>query len=520
MRCQFRAESGRPDLGHGRNAMNRPNLWWLPLLAATGIALAAPDASAQSLTNFNVAPRVTPMAPVTPISPRIQPRINYDKKFKLQGHNDGPSADAGNAPKSQRHTKKAAKGSSGPSNQSAQNSRAYVPPLSERRFRPNEVIIEVVGSPNAAFVDALANRHQLQRLESQYFETTGSTFYRWQVPPGRSVRSVLTALGNDSNITRVQPNIITTLQQQSELASLPRGAEVDPAQYAVRKLHLIQAHGLARGDNVLVAVIDSGVDVTHPELAGVIAATFDPLKSSEGPHAHGTAVAGLIAAHARLTGAAPRAQILAVRAFTVSGNSAESTTFAILKSLEWSVKRGARVINMSFAGPFDPAVGRALATAHKKGIVLVAAAGNAGPKSPPLFPAADPNVIAVTATDIDDRLFPASNRGRHIAVAAPGVDILAPAPDGRYQVSSGTSFAAPQVSGIAALLIGGRPDLTPDMVRHFLMASAKDLGPKGRDSQFGAGLADALTAIRAAQQGAINAAANVPLPPTPVRVRR
>jgi subtilisin family serine protease len=205
----------------------------------------------------------------------------------------------------------------------------------------------------------------------------------------------------------------------------------------------------------------------------------------------------------------------------VSGKSAESTTFAILKSLEWSVKRGARVINMSFAGPFDPAVGRALAAAHKKGIVLVAAAGNAGPKSPPLFPAADPNVIAVTATDIDDRLFPASNRGRHIAISAPGVDVLAPAPEGRYQVSSGTSFAAPQVSGIAALLIGRQPNLTPDAVREILMATARDLGPKGRDRLFGAGLADALGAIRAAEPRAINTATSVPLPtPQPVRVRR
>jgi subtilisin family serine protease len=150
---------------------------------------------------------------------------------------------------------------------------------------------------------------------------------------------------------------------------------------------------------------------------------------------------------------------------------------------------------MSFAGPHDPAIQRLLAAARAKGVVLIAAAGNAGPSSPPLFPAADPNVIAVTATDSEDRLFSASNRGRHIAIAAPGVDILVPAPGASYQIQSGTSFAAAHVSGVAALLLERRPDLTPDAVRKILISTARDLGPRGRDDQFGAGLADAFNAI-------------------------
>jgi subtilisin family serine protease len=85
--------------------------------------------------------------------------------------------------------------------------------------------------------------------------------------------------------------------------------------------------------------------------------------------------------------------------------------------------------------------------------VLIAAAGNAGTKSPPLYPGADPNVIAVTATDVDDKLFPGANRGRYIAVAAPGVDILVPAPDNSYQLTTGTSVASAEVSGVAALLL-------------------------------------------------------------------
>jgi len=152
---------------------------------------------------------------------------------------------------------------------------------------------------------------------------------------------------------------------------------------------------------------------------------------------------------------------------------------------------------MSFAGPPDPAIHRSLMAAHNKGIVLVAAAGNAGPKSPPLYPAADPNVIAVTATDADDKLFPPSNRGRYIALAAPGAQILVAIPDGGYEVSSGTSYSAAEISGIVALMLQRKSDLAPNKVRDILLATAKDLGPKGRDIMFGAGLADAYGALMA-----------------------
>src|SRR5262249_12651565 len=110
-----------------------------------------------------------------------------------------------------------------------------------------------------------------------------------------------------------------------------------------------------------------------------------------------------------------RARLLAVRAFG-TGPSEEATTFAILVGLDWAIEHGARIVNMSFAGPAAPALQEALAKARKKGVVLIAAAGNAGPKSPPLYPAADPNVIAVTATDADDRLFAQANRGSNVAL--------------------------------------------------------------------------------------------------------
>jgi subtilisin family serine protease len=314
---------------------------------------------------------------------------------------------------------------------------------------------------------------------------------------------VVRALEADRVVATAQPNYVFTLQadEAKNDSELP--------QYELAKLNLPQAHALAKGDGVLVAVIDSGIDAQHPDLAGSVAESFDALDTPMTPHAHGTGIAGLIAAHGKLKGAAPDARLLAVRAFDPAGKTAQGTTFSILKGLDWAAEHGARVINMSFAGPPDPGIGRSLAAASKKGIVLIAAAGNAGAKSPPLYPAADANVIAVTATDTDDRLFEASNRGKHIAIAAPGAQIMVAIPDGGYEISSGTSLSAAEVSGIAALLLQHKPDLTPAKLRTLLLTTAKDLGPKGRDAQFGAGLADAYGALTA---GETPLARTVPLP--------
>jgi subtilisin family serine protease len=384
-----------------------------------------------------------------------------------------------------------------------------VPPADEQRLVANEVVIEVDGRPTQREVDALAARHGLNRVESQRIELTGTTMFRWRIPAGRSVQDVVRALEADTAIRSAQPNYTYTLQQ-AEAVQRVAVERNETAQYAVGKLQLLKVHGVTRGKGVRVAIIDSGVDATHPELAGVIAATFDALESNEKAHPHGTAVAGLIAAHAKLTGVAPHARILAARAFGGDGDTARGTTFRILKSLDWAAEQDARVINLSFVGPSDPAVQRSLAAARKKGIVLVAAAGNAGPKSPPLFPASDPNVIAVTATDAGDKLFRSSNRGRHIAVAAPGVDLIVASPGGGYQVSSGTSFAAAHVSGIVALMIERKPGIDPVAVRNALIASAVDIGPKGRDDLFGAGLADALRAVMAVDRKALDRPAFVP----------
>jgi subtilisin family serine protease len=138
---------------------------------------------------------------------------------------------------------------------------------------------------------------------------------------------------------------------------------------------------------------------------------------------------------------------------------------------------------------------RVVQAAIKKGIVVIAAAGNAGPKSPPLFPGAEPGVIAVTSTNAEDGVTPFANRGTYLTVAAPGVDILLAAPKKAYAVSSGTSISAAYVSGMAALILSLHPEADPKEVTAVLMGTARDLGTKGRDKDFGAGLADPVAAL-------------------------
>ena len=357
----------------------------------------------------------------------------------------------------------------------------------------NEIVAEIDGALSTAEADELARRHGLERVASQSFPLLGGTIGLFRIVDRRPVDTVRREFAADGSVRSVQLNFRYFLQDQKKPA-----IEGDAAQYAVAQLRLPQAHALARGMNVTIAVIDSGIDIKHPELANSIADSFDALGSSEGPHVHGTGIAGAIVAHARLMGSAPEARLLAIRAFGAGSKGAESTSYVILKGLNYAAEHGAQIINMSFAGPKDPLIERGIAAMAGRGIVMVAASGNAGAKSPPLYPAANPNVIAVSGTDAQEKLFAASNRGSHIAISAPGADIFLPAPDEKYQITSGTSFSAAYVSGVAALILERNPALKPNDVRALLTKTARDLGAPGRDDQFGAGEADAFAAVTAA----------------------
>ncbi len=390
--------------------------------------------------------------------------------------------------------------------------RIDIPPASETRLLPDEVVLEFAAGETTQAVEALAARHSLEILESADFALTNTIMVRARIADGRPVRQALAQLASETSLRTAQPNYLYAFVQegagernanfQPPEPARPEATPVaaaagalplagDPTQYAWRTMRLPEAHRIARGENVLVAVIDSGVDVEHPDLRDGIAGSLDALKSPERAHSHGTAIAGAIVSRAQMTGVAPAARILAIRAFSTS----YGFTFAIIRGIEHAAAQNARIINMSFAGPADPATLRHLAAAHDRGLVLVAAAGNLGPKAPPQYPAAAPNVIAVSATDANDRLYTMANRGRYIALSAPGVNLRLPAPDGGYQTTSGTSFATAYVSGIAALILERRPSLAPDEVRAILLGSVKDLGPKGRDDLYGAGRVDAWRAV-------------------------
>lgn len=439
-------------------------------------------AQAQGYGNFSVRGPNLNVGPSISVNPNVRysPNLEYDgydgasPRPRASRNSNGPGQGKAAQPKQPSKTV-----ASGPSDHVAK-----------------EVLIEVDGTPSEVEVNGLARRHRLTRVQSQNFPLTNSTFFRWRIPDGRSVDAVVRELVASGDVKSAQRNNVFTLQQGT--ASSAPNANSDLTQYELAKMRLPQAHALSVGANVTVAVIDSGIDTAHPELSGVITNSFDALASKEGPHAHGTSIASAIAAHVKLKGAAPSSRLLAIRAFGAQKNGAEGTTFVILKSLDFAVANRAQIINMSFAGPPDVAMSRALTAATDKGVVLIAAAGNTGPKSKTLYPAADRNVIAVTATDSSDRLFTESNRGGFVALSAPGVDILSAAPEGKYQVSSGTSLSAAYVSGIAALMLARNPDLSPPDIRAALLATARDLGPSGRDDQFGAGQVDAMGAVLAA----------------------
>ena len=376
----------------------------------------------------------------------------------------------------------------GPS-QNGQRAGFNPPAPGETRFVPNEVLLNVAAGVTTPAFDAIARRNRLTRLELREFSMTGRRIARVRINDRRPVATVIRSLQAEASIAGAQPNYLFAFNQGA-------AAPTDPMQYAVTKLHLPEAHALAKGTSIRIAVVDSMIDATHPDLAGTIAASYDATGSAAKPHFHGTGVAGVIAAHGKLTGAAPSVQILAITAFNPTDSKARG--WDILKGLDWAGESKADIVNMSFAGPTDPEIHIHLAALREKGIVLVAAAGNDGPKARPAYPGSDPDVIAVTATDSDDNLYDHANQGSYIAVAAPGVQILVASPGGSYQMRTGTSFSAPLVSGVAALLLERNRKLDPAAIRAILTSTAQHLGAPGTSDQFGAGLVNAMSAIESA----------------------
>jgi hypothetical protein len=464
-----------PNINIGpRAAVINPNMG--PPVGALAVGRVAPDVRTPSLSARMA---VRPQYPYLRTTPNLYPSCGGPARDSNGECIDVLADSGGNGGTGKGKTK-------GGSRRNATQAGLLAPTI------PNEIVAEIDSALSDEQADALARRHGMRRIVSQNFPLIGATIGLFRISDGRSFETVRREFAADGSVRSAQPNFRFFLQQQKTTP-----AEGDQAQYALAKLRLPEAHKLAHGTGIRVAVIDSGIDTKHRELAGSIVDSFDALASSEGPHVHGTGIAGAIAAHARLMGSAPAAELVAIRAFSGTANGAQSNSWVILKALDYAARRNARIINMSFAGPKDPLVERGINAEAARGIVMVAAAGNAGAKSPPLYPAANPNVIAVSATDAQDHLFQASNRGGHIAVAAPGAEVFLPAPDEKYQMTSGTSFSAAYVSGVAALMLERNPALRPDELRAVIMKTARDLGSPGRDDLFGAGEVDAGAAVEA-----------------------
>jgi len=362
------------------------------------------------------------------------------------------------------------------------------------------VLVQLEADADSELAEEIALAHDLEIVERLPASVMPVQFIRYRLPAGQSVHEAVTALSFYPGVLAAQPNYYYGLTGTTSAISI---------QYAPKKIHVAEAHQIAKGRDVLVAVIDSGIDAEHPELKTSVAENFDAIDFDPADEKrHGTAMAAVIAANSQLLGIAPSVRLLSARAFGVpkGGSKAMATTFAILKSMQWSYERGARIFNLSFAGPPDPALMKGLDALAARDVVMVAAAGNAGPDTPPAYPGAHPGVIAVTATDKSDVLFAMANNGKYVALAAPGVDVMTATPSNRYELMSGTSVAAAHVTGVVALMLEKDPGLKPATIRQQLFDSAIDLGPEGPDSDYGAGLVNALGALQQTDRSRLVAA--------------
>ncbi|MBW6439373.1 S8 family peptidase [Actinoplanes hulinensis] len=287
---------------------------------------------------------------------------------------------------------------------------------------------------------------------------------------------------------------------------IPTGSDPYRAQqWDFTKIRTAEAWQRSTGSGATVAVIDSGVDAAHPDLAANVLPGYDAIANTAGTstdgNGHGTHVAGTIAAvtgnGVGVSGIAPDVRILPVKVLGANGSGNMSDT---AEGIVWAADNGAQVINMSLGSTTKvSAVSNAITYARNKGVTVIAAAGNSRQEGSPIsYPAADDGVVAVAATDSADKVASYSNAGSYVDVAAPGSGIMSTYPTAlgkQYTSMNGTSMAAPHVAAVAALLKGYQGSLTPDQIETALEKSAADLGPAGFDNDFGNGRIDAAAAL-------------------------
>ncbi len=344
-------------------------------------------------------------------------------------------------------------------------------------------------------VDAASVEHQGELVE----ESPGYRLRRLRVPRHRRA-ALMRRLARDPDVERVEPNQLVA----------PSFVPNDPEYEDQWHLPLMGAEAAwehSRGKGITIAILDSGVDVDHPDLVGRLKSGFNFWEmntDTDDVFGHGTAVAGAAAATANngshVAGVGNRSKILPVR---VTGTDGWASIYALGQGIAYAVDQGARVVNMSFQGLASfPTLEAAAAEAAEQGVVVIAAAGNCGCTE--TFGDA-PHLISVGATTRYDEIASFSSQGVFVDIAAPGKQIRTTTMGGGAKNKSGTSYAAPVAAGLAAMMLSANPSLEPEMVASILKATAVDLGEPGWDPAYGHGRINAEMAVAAAAVGSVPA---------------
>ncbi len=322
----------------------------------------------------------------------------------------------------------------------------------------------------------LAQKYSLRRVDEWPIRALGVHCVVFEIPGGASIEEILSKLAQDPRVESAQPmQIFEVLGERSY---------DDPylhLQYGIESMQIRQAHRWAVGDGVTVAIIDSGVDLNHPELEGRISTAEDFVTGRDRqPTAdlHGTAVAGVIASAANngvgIVGVAPKVRVMALRACWEGEQRARGamcSSFTLAKAIAFAVRKAPDVMNLSLAGPPDPLLERLVKVALQRGIVVVAAQGEHS-SGESAFPSSIEGVIAVWNAGEGEQGPATGEPGSDLPVRAPGEEILTLAPDGSYDFMSGSSFAAAHVSGVVALLLELEPGLGAGRLRRLLVESS------------------------------------------------
>jgi subtilisin family serine protease len=323
----------------------------------------------------------------------------------------------------------------------------------------------------------LARTFGLRELDSWPIQVLSMHCVVFEIPDGRSPESVLAAVSADHSVKLAQRlNEFHTLTDATGAAAQAYNDPLYDLQTNLATLGIARAHRQAQGEGVRVALIDTAVDVRHPDLAGRILRTQSFLTeptAAERAQRHGTAMAGVIAAvannHIGIVGIAPRARLEVFEAcwqLAPDADEAACNTFTLARALAAALSSGAPLVNLSLAGPADPLLGALVQVGLRRGIVFVAAAASA---SAP-FPSAIEGVITASASE--EPRAPAT-------LAAPAQHVLTLRPHAEYDFASGSSIAAAEVTGVIALLLSASPARLDPATLRALLAPATPIDVNG-----------------------------------------